>query len=242
MGHDPTKVLMGTSPSSDKEISREDGDPASFPAGVCVRKSSTGTLRIADDSTAVLIGISAGKDLSDTKKTAVFRTGLRVPIKVKDESVAASKKIGDITFTAKENGVAGNDITVTLVDSGTGDTAVVTVDGTDISIAIDAEATLASTIAAAVEGSDQASDLITATIDEGDEDEVQADASETALEGGDDGTFVSLGAQVKVDSTTGEASSDGDPTGGVYSSGHMTGVYSDGTQVKAALVDMPGGL
>lgn len=243
MAHDPSKVLMGSSPSSEREISCENGDPATFKAGVAVRRNSSGNLLLADDGTATLIGISAGISLSDTKKTAVFRSGLRVPVLLKDESVAASVKKGDITFTSKLFGVAGNAITITLADTETGDVAVVEVDGYDIVIGIESGVTLAETIGDALDASAAAMALIDYAIDSGDEDVAQTGATQANLAGGSDGSaHVVLGGILKIDDTSGEASSDGDTTGGVYSSGVLTGVYYDGTTARVALVDIPGGL
>lgn len=243
MGHDPSKVLMGASPSSERELSCENGDPATFLAGLAVRRASSGDLVLADNGTTTLIGISAGASLSDTKKTAVFRSGLRVPVRLKDESTYASIKKGDITFTAKLFGAAGNVITVTLADTETGDVAVVDVDGYDITIGIEGGVTTAETIGDALDASEEASALIEYAIDPGDESAAQAAAAQDSLEGGDDGVdHVVPGGVLKIDDTLGTASSDGDTTNGIYSSGVLTGVYTDGTTARVALVDIPGGL
>lgn len=76
---DATKVLMGNTLSSAKEISRYDSDPASFPAGVAVSAGSDGGLSLLK-SAGMRCGVSLGRSLSDHKKTSVLRAGERVPM------------------------------------------------------------------------------------------------------------------------------------------------------------------
>jgi hypothetical protein len=78
--HDATKVLMGTTQSSDRTV---DSKVGSLPAGTIVRLKSDGTLsKAAADGEA--LGISLGKDLSDTDKIAIVRRGLKVPLLLTD--------------------------------------------------------------------------------------------------------------------------------------------------------------
>jgi hypothetical protein len=234
----PEFIMLGNTASSVQEVSNEPADPADFPAGRAVRRASNGGLQLASNSVASLIGISLGESLSDTEKTAVCRTGNYVPIVLKND--AASVKIGDITFTAKLFGAAGNAITVTLVDDTEDGSANVEVDGTDIIVNMEATVTEAQDIVAAIEANSEANALLSCVIDPGDEAAAQAAASETSLTGGSD--VAVIGTLVKVDATTGEASVDGDTTAAVYLSGPLTGVYKDGTTVPAAYIAMPGGL
>src|SRR5690348_2883921 len=115
--HDASKVLMGTTQSSEREISCEDADPASFAPGVAVSRNSS-----ADISTAASaggrIGITAGASLSDHKKLAVIRTGERVPMKLKDEGEFSELEHDDLTFRAAVKGEDGDNITIALVDDG----------------------------------------------------------------------------------------------------------------------------
>jgi hypothetical protein len=238
MGHNPNEILLGVTSSSIKEITAEPGDPNSFPAGRAVRRKSDGGLQLESNGTATLIGISLGASLSDTKKTAVCRTGNFVPIVIKND--AASVKKGDITFTAKLFGVDGNDITIALLDTTEDGSANVVVDGTDIIVNMESTVTTAEDIVAAINGNAQAAALITCTIDSGDEAAAQTAAAEASLSGGSD--FVAPGAVVKIDSVTGEASVDGDNSAAIYVSGTLTGVYPDGSTVPAAYIAMPGGL
>jgi len=234
MSHDPTKLLLGSTNSTVKEVTCEDADPASFPAGTAVRRASNGGLQIADDSTASLIGVSLGQSLSDTKKTAVIRTGNFVNILVQND--AASVKKGDITFTAKLFGPAGNALTIALIDDGAVSVEVI---DNDIVVNIDAGVTTAAQIKAAIEANAEANALITATIDSGDEAAAQSAQTEASLTGGSD--FCVPGTAVKIDDTTGLASVDGDTTAAIYLTGTLTGVKPDGTTAPAAMIAMPGG-
>jgi len=81
--HDATKVLMGSHGSSDFKATCETGDPATFLAGLAVRRPSSGELSLTSGE---LIGISMGISLSDTKKTSVCRVGNLIPIQLTDET------------------------------------------------------------------------------------------------------------------------------------------------------------
>lgn len=245
--HDATKVLLGSVGSSERVVTCENADPADFPAGVAVRRASDGTLQLEDDSTAAFVGVSLGASLSDTTKTAVCRVGNRVPIRLEWDGVMASKKIGDITFTSKVKGTAGNAITITLADTLSDGSASVSVDGTDITIDIEGGVTTAEDIAAAVEADTDADALVSVVVDTGDEAVAQAAAAETALEGGTAATYsyVTKGAQVLVNDTTGEACPTGDndvATSAIYLTGKLTGIDSDGSEVDVAIIDLSGGL
>jgi hypothetical protein len=76
MGHDASVVLLGSVKSSFKKV---DNVPGTLAAGLAVRSKSDGTYTTAtaDGST---IGISLGKDLSNTGRMPVVREGIGVPI------------------------------------------------------------------------------------------------------------------------------------------------------------------
>jgi hypothetical protein len=101
--HDATKVLMGTTQSSDRTV---DSKVGSLPAGTIVRLKSDGTLsKAAADGEA--LGISLGKDLSDTDKIAIVRRGLKVPLLLTDSfepTVGAQVTIDDVTGIGKAAG------------------------------------------------------------------------------------------------------------------------------------------
>lgn len=81
--HDPTKILLGSTPSNIKNVSKFDADPTTYKAGLAVRRSSSGGLTLAKAS-GEFAGVSLGKSLSDDIKTTnVLRSGLKVPIILK---------------------------------------------------------------------------------------------------------------------------------------------------------------
>lgn len=237
---DASKILLGSVGDSDRLITCEDADPASFVAGRAVRRESGGGLSLTSGR---LIGVSLGASLSDHKKTAVCRTGNRVPLALKDEGEYATLTKGDLTFTAKEKGTAGNSIQVTLAGGGLQGSPEVNVTGTSILI-IDEEST-AQEIKDAIDNDEEASALISVEIAEGEEASAQTAFTIDNLEGGlDSYPYAVVGDPVLVDATTGEASSDGSATGAVYESEALDGISSaDGSVAyKVAQVDMPGGL
>lgn len=100
MAHDASKVLMGSSRSSVKEIDNRKGTIA---AGLAVRLKSDDTISVAL-ADGNLLGISAGKSLSDTARTAIFRKGLAVPVKLASAftpTIGAQVAISDTTGEAK---------------------------------------------------------------------------------------------------------------------------------------------
>lgn len=78
MSHDATKVLMGQVNSNVKEVSSHVG---SIAAGLVCRLKSDDTVTVVSTDGAA-IGVSLGKDLSDSNKMAICRKGLGVPIKL----------------------------------------------------------------------------------------------------------------------------------------------------------------
>jgi hypothetical protein len=99
MAHDPTKVLMGTTQSSYKVVTPHKG---AIPAGTIVRQKNDGTISVAAADGSPL-GISLGKDLSNTGFTAVVRQGLRVPVLLTsafNPAIGAQVHISDTTGLA----------------------------------------------------------------------------------------------------------------------------------------------
>jgi hypothetical protein len=96
MAHDATKVLLGTTTSSIKEVDNRKGTIA---AGLIVRLKSDDTISIAAADGNPL-GISLGRSLSDTARTAIARKGLRVPLVLTaafTPTVGAQVNISDTT-------------------------------------------------------------------------------------------------------------------------------------------------
>lgn len=98
MSHDSTKVLMGSGRSSAKEIMNKVG---SIEAGVFVRVASDDTISA---TTGTVIGLSMGKDLSDTNRTAIARKGLKMPVKL---TAGFDPAIGAQVFMVNATGLAG---------------------------------------------------------------------------------------------------------------------------------------
>lgn len=132
--HDASKVLMGTIGSNIKEVVNYAGDPATFLAGLCVHQKSDGTISLAS-ADGVKLGISLGKSLSDTKRTAVCRKGVRVPVLVTaafTPTLGAQVQISTTTGKVVSSGTAvnalysavgltgideaGNEVDVALID------------------------------------------------------------------------------------------------------------------------------
>lgn len=98
MGHSQTKVMMGSTQSSIKEVTNYPG-AATLEAGVCAHAKNDGTVTAAKADGSP-VGVSLGKDQSDTTRTAVCRKGLRVPLKLKagfTPTIGAVVEIDDAT-------------------------------------------------------------------------------------------------------------------------------------------------
>ncbi len=81
MGHNADHALMGATGSSIKEVTNYP-TTTSLEAGLVAHLKSDGkvTKAKADGNP---VGVSLGKDLSDTGRTPVCRKGLKVPLKLK---------------------------------------------------------------------------------------------------------------------------------------------------------------
>lgn len=104
MGHDSSKVLMGSNRSSFKVVDNKVGTIA---AGLIVRQKSDGTISIAAADGSAL-GISFGKDLGEAGRTNIVRAGLAVPVLLTDAFtpiLGAQVHISDTTGKAIASGV-----------------------------------------------------------------------------------------------------------------------------------------
>ncbi len=79
MAHDATKVVLGGSRSSIKDVRSASGSVA---AGTVCHKLSTGALEGAQ-TTGVLAGVSLGKDLSNAGYTSYVERGNAIPVLTK---------------------------------------------------------------------------------------------------------------------------------------------------------------
>lgn len=112
--HSSTTVYMGATQSKVKEVDNMAGDPATFKAGLCVHLKSDGTLSLAAADGSKL-GISLGRSLSNHKRTAICRKGLRVPILLANgftPTVGAQVQISTTTGKAVASGTAVNAVYV----------------------------------------------------------------------------------------------------------------------------------
>lgn len=110
MSHSATTVYMGQTKSNVKEVDNRAGDPATFLAGLCVHLKSDGTISLAASDGSKL-GISLGRSLSDTKRTAICRKGLGVPVLLANgftPTVGAQVQISTTTGKAVASGTAVN--------------------------------------------------------------------------------------------------------------------------------------
>ena len=114
MAHSATKVQMGTTRSSFKHIDNKAGVIA---AGVAVRLKSDDTISVAA-ADGSLLGISCGRSLSDTSRTAIVRAGTQVPIKLTaafSPTIGAQVHISDTTGLAIAAGAGATGVNATYV-------------------------------------------------------------------------------------------------------------------------------
>jgi len=262
--HDASKVLLGTTDSSDREVSMFDSDPASFPAGTAVRVASTGALSTAK-SAGFAAGLSLGKSLSDTKKTAVLRAGGRVPLRL-----AFKGATGNATITSYANLVSGTADSITIgatvftAQAGAATPGAATFQAatsnnataTSLAAQINAHATAGALVTAVAssavvnlyaKASGAAGNSVALAYTNGDAN-VGATVSGAALAGGSDTigdvAFVTVGAKAYINDVTGlgDLAALGTVSDATYLTGVLSGVTEDGTLVPCALVDMRGGL
>lgn len=244
MPHDASKVAMGSSYSSDKNIEVFDNDPATFLAGLCVSIDSSGDLSLAK-SDGVRMGVSLGKSFSDNAKTAVVRAGLRVPVLCTELYAALTK--AELTFTAKTIGSGGNDISLIFADTATAGSETISVSTNQITVGIEGGVSTAQQIKTAIDGDAESAALISVAIASGQESTAQSAFTEDNLEGGLSASdYVTIGAKAYTDDVSGKVNDSNESNTTVsdmiYVSAPLTGTAEDGSSVVAALVDMPGGI
>lgn len=264
MGHDASKILLGTTQSSDKSGSNVfASDPATFKAGLAVRETTAGLLSVAK-SEGEWLGISLGRSLSDSKKTLVLRSGLRVPILLERQPARGtivitnysnlltttpdSITVGGTVFTAQSGAVTLGQTTFRAA-TGNNETAA------SLAAQINAHATagalvkataVAATITLTAISNASAADTIAMAYTDNGGGNIGATVSGATLTDSDDSAdWVAIGADVYISDSSGKAD---DPNSGatvanaIYVSGVMTGIDEDGAEVAVALIDMQGGL
>lgn len=104
MVHNDDQALMGSTGSNVKEVSNFPSKSSTVvEAGCATILESTGEVS-KDTSEGSLVGVSLGKDLSDTNRTVVCRKGLAVPLKLAtgfNPTVGAQVAIQDDTGLGK---------------------------------------------------------------------------------------------------------------------------------------------
>ncbi len=116
MSHDSSKVVMGNITSSFKVVDNRAG---SIEAGKIVRLKSDDTISVAL-ADGLPLGISAGKDLSDTSNTAVVRKGSNVPLKLTaafEPVIGAQVFISDTTGLGIASGAGATGMNATYVST-----------------------------------------------------------------------------------------------------------------------------
>lgn len=101
--HNPNVVVLGSTRGNIKEIGNRKGYIA---AGIAVRLKSDGTISTAS-ADGGLLGISVGRDLSNTGRTAIAYKGIGVPIRLTaafTPTLGAPVGIDNVTGLAKAAG------------------------------------------------------------------------------------------------------------------------------------------
>lgn len=264
MPHDATKVLLGTSRSSSKQGSEVfPSDPATYKAGLAVRRNSSNGLSLVK-ADGVWAGISLGRSLSDTLKTEVLKAGEQVPVLLERQPAR-----GTITITSYANLVAVTPDTITVgatvftAQSGAATPGTATfraaTDNTataaSLATQINAHATAGALVKAtsalgvvtltALSNAVDADTIALAYADLGTATVGATVSGATLTDSDDTADWVVIGAKVYFSDTTGKAD---DPSSGatisdaIYVSAPLTGIDEDGTSVAAVMIDMPGGL
>lgn len=237
--NDPSKVLLGC-PRLGPETVAAYPFSALVSAGVAGCLNSSG--QFVKGAANPLIGISRGVSMDHADRNSVTLRGKEVPLVLTDVGAYASLDHSVLVFTAKAKGAAGNDISIALTNEATAGSESVEVTGMDIVVEIEAGASTATQVKAAIDASAEALELIGVTIDGSASTAITALTADN-LEGGANAfDYVVPGAAVFVDATTGFATKSG---GGVvesnwkYASDPLTGVYPSGSATEdCALVVM----
>lgn len=190
------QVLIVAKPASGQESNVGQIFECLNMAAVAVRTDNTNAQQCFDAGmNKVYILLADDLNLADFLETATGQFTLLVSDDFNDNditeggsipAVEATKKIQDILYTAKTAGTTGNSITITYVDDGTAGAETVSVVGSAITVHMEDGASTAQDIADAIAAEGDADDLVSCTVDSGDEGDVQAAISVQTLTGGVD--------------------------------------------------------
>lgn len=135
--HDATKVLLGATRSNIKEVDNHAGDPATFKAGLVVRLKSDDTLSLAKSDGSIR-GLSLGKDLSNTNRTAICRKGLGVPVRLASgfTTPAIGGQVAIVDTTGEARAYTGSGDTYVNAHYVSGKLTGVDEDGNEVDVAL----------------------------------------------------------------------------------------------------------
>lgn len=271
MGHDVSKVVLAGHLSSAHHSESFAVDPASFLAGFCVSLGSDGLPSLLK-SAGMRIGVSRGASLSDHKKTAVTRSGLKVPVRAslkRSTGTITITNFSNLLTTTPDSVTIGSSVFVAQAGAATLGTlffrAATSNDATATSLAaqINSHATASTlvyavasaavvTLYSIVEGAATGNDVAVAYTDNGGGNIGITLAGLTGgkLAGGSN-TISSIdytadGAKMYINDVTGKA--DANISGfttvsdAIYRGIELTGIAEDASEVAAVIVDMTGGL
>ncbi len=258
---DATKVLLGTTRSSSKQGSEVfASDPATYLAGLAVRRANTGLLSLAK-AAGGWAGVSLGKSLSDHKKTTVLKAGEQVPMLVEggpargivtitsyaDLIVTANDtlKVGATTFTFKASPSTEAEVGAVTSNTQTATNLAAKINAHSVAgLLFKAVSSLGVVTITAKDNATEGADIDLVYTDSNSE--IGATVDDVTFTGGGVETdFIQLGAYVYISDVTGKAD---DPNSGatisnaVYASELLTGIAEDGSEVACVMVDMAGGL
>ncbi len=126
--HNASLIQMGTTQSSFKAV---DNMPGVIAAGKIVRLKSDDTIVVTAADGAPL-GVSLGRSLSDTSRTAIVRRGTRVPVLLTNgltPVIGAAVTFSDTTGLAASSGTAMNAVYATSTLSAVDEDGVAIADG-----------------------------------------------------------------------------------------------------------------
>jgi hypothetical protein len=261
--HNASVVLMGTTQSNDRDVSDYASDPATYKAGLAVRIDLNGLLALPLAS-GLWAGVSLGKSLSDTTKTSVVRSGLRVPVLLEAgparqvvtissyaNLVAVSNdtlKIGATTFTFKASASTEAEVGALTNNDTTAANLVTKINAHSVAGLLFKATALANVVTITAKNNDTLgasidcvyTDAGTATVGL-----TVADDAITFVGGGISTDYVVIGQKVYFSDTSGKAddpNSAASVSDAVYVSGVLSGLDEAGNSVACAIVDMQGGL
>jgi hypothetical protein len=132
MAHDASKVQMGSTVSSFKNVDNRKGNIA---AGLAVRLKSDDTISVAA-ADGNLLGVSLGKDLSNIGRTAVVRKGVGVPLQITaafTPVIGAQVHISDTTGKGIASGAGATGVNAVYTS---GALTMIAEDGTETAAAV----------------------------------------------------------------------------------------------------------